>query len=133
ASLILRRATVDVVGMLDPSYFVYTEEVDLCFRISKAGWGVYWVPTSEVLHWGGQSTQQASAEMFIQLYRSKIHFFKLHSGAAAAWAYKLILAAAAIPRILWAPLASLIARVKNDGEPRTYLNYVRLLISLPTL
>ncbi|MEZ4731875.1 MAG: glycosyltransferase family 2 protein [Caldilineaceae bacterium] len=82
ASLLLRRAVLEEVGLFDTDYFMYTEEVDLCHRIRRAGWQIYFVPTSCIIHYGGQSTRQAALTMFMQLYRSKILYFRKHHGAS---------------------------------------------------
>jgi GT2 family glycosyltransferase len=132
ASLMLRRRALEDVGPLDEDYFMYTEEVDLCFRLKRAGWGVHWLPAAKVLHWGGQSTRQLRAEMFIRLYESKVVFFRKNHGPIAVVAYKLVLALAALPRIL---LGWLGRRAAEEGGPRLDLSpdYVRLLKALPGL
>jgi GT2 family glycosyltransferase len=132
ASLMLRRRALEQVGLLDEDYFMYTEEVDLCFRLKRAGWGVYWLPGAKVLHWGGQSTRQLRAEMFIRLYESKVLFFRKHYGPVVVVAYKLVLALAAVPRIL---LGWMGPRAAEGGGPRSDLSpdYVRLLKALPSL
>jgi hypothetical protein len=130
AALLLRRKALDEVGLLDERYFMYTEEVDLCFRLRKAGWGVFWLPYAKVLHWGGQSTRQRRAEMFLRLYESKVIFFRKHHGRAAAFAYKLILALAALPRIVAGRLR---ARAAGSALQDLTSHYLLLLKSLPGL
>src|ERR1041385_437718 len=48
ACLLLRKEVLDQVGFLDEHYFIYSEEVDLCYRIQHTGWRIYWVPQAEV-------------------------------------------------------------------------------------
>ena len=48
ACLLLRREAVEKVGPLDERFFVLTEEMDLCYRLSQASRDLYWVPESEV-------------------------------------------------------------------------------------
>ncbi|MBM2842285.1 MAG: glycosyl transferase family 2 [Anaerolineales bacterium] len=55
------------VGALDEEFFMYTEEVDLCLRLWRAGWTVNWVPGARVVHLGGQSTMQLREDMFLRL------------------------------------------------------------------
>jgi len=122
AALMLRRETLEQVGLLDEDYFMYSEEVDLCHRIKSAGWEIYWVPDAEVVHYGGQSTRQVAREMFLELYRSKVLYFHKRHGLASAWVYKLILALSSLPRILLAPLS---------GNLKLAGNYSQLLLALP--
>jgi GT2 family glycosyltransferase len=133
AALILRRAALEEVGVLDEDYFMYTEEVDLCSRLRKAGWQILWLPNARVLHWGGQSTRQVKAEMFLRLYESKILFFRKHYGPAAALAYKAVLALAAIPRIVLSPMARRTPSLGTADGDEVSPNYLHLLKALPGL
>ncbi|MFO0850937.1 MAG: glycosyltransferase family 2 protein [Gemmataceae bacterium] len=56
ASLMVRRAVFDAVGLLDEGYFLYYEETDFCLRAKRAGWACWYVPASRVVHLVGQST-----------------------------------------------------------------------------
>jgi len=56
ASLMIRREVFADVGLLDEGYFTYFEDVDFCFNARRAGWPVWYVPASRVVHWVGQST-----------------------------------------------------------------------------
>ena len=75
ACLLLRGAALQEVGLLDEGYFVYVEEVDLCYRLKQAGWEVWHVPAARVVHYGGQSTKQVSERMVVELHRSRYRFF----------------------------------------------------------
>ncbi len=99
ACMLLRRETVDQVGPMDEGYFMYSEEIDWCLRIRRAGWQIWWVPQAEIVHLGGQSTRQSRREMFLHLYRGKIRYFRKHHGKFQAGVYKSILAAAALGRL----------------------------------
>lgn len=56
ASLIIRRNVFDAIGMLDEGYFLYFEEADFCLRARNAGWKIWFVPESRVVHLEGAST-----------------------------------------------------------------------------
>jgi hypothetical protein len=133
ACLLLRRAALDQVGFLDEEYFMYSEEVDLCQRLKRAGWSLYWVPEAQVVHYGGQSTQQVAAEMFLQLYQSKLLYFRKHHGRPAAQTYKLILATATLVRLSLSPLAWLERFPQRERHLTLAGQYLRLLKALPEL
>lgn len=122
AALLLRREALTQAGLFDEAYFMYSEEVDLCRRIKAAGWEISWVPAAEVIHYGGQSTRQAERAMFLQLYRSKLIYFRLRHGPASARLYKGVLLLASLPRLLlfFVP-----------GQRRLAGHYAHLLRSLP--
>lgn len=56
ASLMIRREVFDHIGLLDEGYFMYFEEVEFCLRAKRAGWQVWYVPESRVIHLVGQSS-----------------------------------------------------------------------------
>jgi hypothetical protein len=78
AALALRRTALEQVGGFDESFFMYYEEVDLCFRVARKGWQVHYTPVAEVTHLGGASTQQLRAEMTVQFYASLAKFYRRH-------------------------------------------------------
>jgi GT2 family glycosyltransferase len=131
ACLLLRKEALDQVGYLDEDYFMYSEEVDLCHRIQRAGWHLYWVPQAELVHFGGQSTQQVPTEMFLNLYHSKIIYFRKHYGQSAVWIYKLILRIAALSRLMLAPLAIFVQTSHRQRHFTLMDRYWRLILALP--
>lgn len=54
-SFFIRREVLDKVGLIDPKYFLYYEETDLCLRAARQGWKLYYVPDSTVWHRVGQA------------------------------------------------------------------------------
>ncbi len=133
ACLMLRREALKEVGLLDERYYIYSEEVDLCLRLRRAGWRLVWLPGAQVVHYGGQSTRQASAPMFLHLYHSKVLYFRKHRGRLAAGVYKAILFLAALPRVLFGPLTRVASADGTDGRPPLEILYLRLLLALPRM
>lgn len=62
ACLLVRRAAMAQVGVLDDGYFMYFEETDWCRRLAQAGWEGWYVPSAEVVHYGGQSVGPVQAD-----------------------------------------------------------------------
>lgn len=83
--MMVRRETIQEVGLLDPDYFMYCEEIDWCKRIKGVGWEIYCLPTAEIVHFAGQSTCQFAEEMFVALWRSRYRLFRKHY----SWGYRL--------------------------------------------
>lgn len=130
ACLMLPRNALDWIGLLDEDYFIYSEEIDLCYRLQKAGWDLYWVPQAQIIHYGGQSTKQVATDMFLQLYRGKLLFFQKHYGWLPVQLYRLILVAAALPRFLSGSMAWLEPAPKRQQRVALATNYRRLLATL---
>lgn len=131
ACIILRWEALEQVGLLDEDYFIYTEEVDLCYRLRRTGWQVYWAPEAAVIHYGGQSTQQMRGEMFLRLYASKVLYFRKHHGRLKARAYKLILLAASLARLAISPLARLERPSRREEHLALACRYRRLVRAVP--
>ncbi len=84
AALMIRRDVLRQVGGMDESYFMYSEEIDLAYRVKQAGWRNYVLKTAPVIHLGQQSAIQMPARMKVELFRSKKKYFKKYRGAFSA-------------------------------------------------
>jgi GT2 family glycosyltransferase len=84
AALLVRRTAFDAVGGFDDTFFMYDEEVDLCFRLAQAGWPAVFVPGAECVHVGGASTRAVAERMYLEQLRSHLLFLRKHRGRAAA-------------------------------------------------
>lgn len=80
ACMMVRRSTLNEIGLLDEDFFMFSEEIDLCHRAFMAGWKVIHVPTTRVIHIKGGSTG-IIAKRILMLYRSKLQFFAKHYGS----------------------------------------------------
>jgi GT2 family glycosyltransferase len=80
--LVLRRAVLDVVGLLDERFFLYWEDVDWCLRAKRGGWRVVFDPRLTVTHIGGVATGSRGPRHY---YRSMVRFYrKWYGGPVAA-------------------------------------------------
>lgn len=99
-AMIVRRKVIDTVGGQDPRFFVYGEDTDWSMRIARAGWKQYTVGDAVIVHYGGQSTKQASIRMFAQLYKSRCRRTQKHNGLAAGLALRATIASLSLIKIL---------------------------------
>jgi N-acetylglucosaminyl-diphospho-decaprenol L-rhamnosyltransferase len=74
ACFLVRRTAFEGVGGFDESYFMYAEDVDLCWRLGRAGWRVSYAPSAEVTHLQGQSTDRHPYRMIVEHHRSLFRF-----------------------------------------------------------
>jgi GT2 family glycosyltransferase len=95
AALAIRKSAFDAVGGFDPSFFMYYEEVDLSYRLHRAGWETHFAPVTDVTHVGGASTSQQYGAMYAQQMAAALQFSGRHHGPAAvrgtAWALRFAL------------------------------------------
>ncbi len=99
AALAIRREAFERVGGFDEGFFLYQEEVDLCFRLRAAGWETHYAPVATVLHVGGASTGQRAAETFGQFVRSTRRFARLRFSRGSAASVTAVLAAVLAARL----------------------------------
>ena len=91
AALAIRRSAFDSVGGFDQSFFMYFEEVDLCYRLDRAGRQTHFLPDATVTHLGAGSTRRERPTMLLQLYKSLCHFYQLHYSGFHRFQLKLVL------------------------------------------
>ena len=72
--VLLRRAALGDLARFDESYFMYVEDVDLCWRLWQAGWRVGYEPTGRVVHTVGASSELAPYRMILAHHRSLLRF-----------------------------------------------------------
>lgn len=99
ACMLVRRAAIEQIGLMDERYFMYSEETDWCLRLDRAGWELWYLPDARIVHYGGQSTRQARDPMIAALYRSKVRFFRKHYGRLPAALLRLIFVV--VLRVKW--------------------------------
>lgn len=95
AAVWLRRDALDAIGGWDEGYFMYVEDVDLCWRLGRAGWTVAYEPAATVTHVQGVSTASHPYRMVVAHHRSTLRF------AGKRWH--------GVRRLLLAPLVALLA------------------------
>lgn len=76
AFLMMRRRTMEQVGLLDERFFMYCEDEDWCFRAKRAGWKVVYNPRAQVIHNKGSSASKRRARMIVQWHRSIWQFHR---------------------------------------------------------
>lgn len=89
---LIRKSVIDQVGLFDPLFFLYAEEVDLCRRVKNAGWQVHYFPGAHVVHLGGESAKSdgevtASRQIDALSIESNLLYFRKHHGRAGLAAH----------------------------------------------
>lgn len=112
--MLVRREAFEDLGGFDESYFMYGEDVDLCWRAHRAGWSVGYVPAAAVTHHGGVSTRRAPYRMLAAHHRSALRF----AHRSLAGPRKALLPAVALA--LGARLVASVARQAAVGAFRSH-------------
>jgi len=74
AFLLIRKQTIDDIGLLDSSFYVYGEDEDWCWRAKKSGWKIFYNPEATILHLKGASTQKRKFPMIFQWHKAAYLF-----------------------------------------------------------
>lgn len=77
AYCLLRRQALEETGLLDEDFFMYGEDIDLSYRLLKAGWENWYLP-DPILHYKGESTQKSSFRYVHVFYEAMLIFFRKH-------------------------------------------------------
>ena len=91
ACLLVRRRVIDEIGGLDERFFMYSEEVDWCRRARAAGWRIVFVPTAEVVHHEGRSSEQNVVRRGQNFFESRCRYYEKHFGPDVGRALRLCL------------------------------------------
>jgi N-acetylglucosaminyl-diphospho-decaprenol L-rhamnosyltransferase len=118
AMLVRRDAALDVGGF-DDRFFVYSDETDLCKRLSDAGWRILYVPSARAVHHDQMAQDAAGAERrIVEYHRGRDRYLRKHLGAAQAALLRPLLA---LPYLVRA----LSAAVLSNHSPRRYWLHAR--------
>ena len=78
AFMLMRKETLNKVGHLDETFFMYGEDIDLSYRIKLGGYKNYYFPKTKIIHYKGESTKKSSVNYVFVFYKAMIIFAKKH-------------------------------------------------------
>ncbi|MEL6989147.1 MAG: glycosyltransferase, partial [Bacteroidota bacterium] len=87
ACMCLRKSVLDEIGLLDETFFMYGEDIDLSYRVIKAGYKNYYFPDTTIIHYKGESTKKGSLNYVKVFYNAMIIFAKKHFTGGKAGVY----------------------------------------------
>lgn len=121
ADLFIKRSLIEKYGAFDPDFFMYFEETEMQYRLTKAGYSNYILPTPEIVHLEGGSIKKAkkrNVRKMMMIQKSQFLYFKKTTSRLSFILFRIIFLFMRIPFVLF---ASLTKQEKKD--------YLRLLIS----
>lgn len=75
SAMLIRRKALEDTGKLDEGYFMYVEDIDLCYQMHRYGWKVFYYPHAKILHHVGGSTKGRQVKSCIIMQKSILHFY----------------------------------------------------------
>lgn len=111
AFMLIRKEALEKTGLLDESFFMYGEDVDLSHRITKAGYKNYYYPGTRIIHYKGESTRKSSVNYVLVFYNAMIIFARKHFSHKNARIFSLLINMAVYFRAMIAILSRFIQRI----------------------
>lgn len=111
AYMMMRSSALEKSGLLDETFFMYGEDIDLSYRLIKAGFKNYYFPESRIIHYKGESTKKGSVNYVFVFYRAMLIFAKKHFEKSQASLFGLLINSAIYFRAFLAIISRLFGRM----------------------
>jgi len=121
AFMFFRKKVLDEIGYFDETFFMYGEDIDLSYRVLKAGYKNYYLADTTIIHYKGESTKKGSLNYVKVFYQAMIIFARKHFAASRAGFFSFLINMAVVFRALVTVLLNLLSS--------SYLILVDALIS----
>jgi hypothetical protein len=87
----VRRTALNVVGPMDPRYWMYADDLDWCLRFHRSGWRVVFFPEAKAVHFGGGSSENAPVFCYVEMQRADLQYWRKYHGMISYGCYFAIL------------------------------------------
>lgn len=91
AFMLMPKKVLDEIGLLDERFFMYGEDIDLSYRITKAGFKNIYFPKTSIIHFKGESTKKSSANYVFVFYRAMALFAQKHFSSRNAGLFTILI------------------------------------------
>lgn len=116
AFLLLKKKVVDKIGGFDEKFFMYSEEIDFCYRAKKAGFRVWFYPEAKIIHQKGKSSPDGFATAVLGEYQGIQKFYQKYKPGWEQPILKILLKIGAILRIVFFGILKGDTRIKKIYE-----------------
>lgn len=89
ACMVVRRNTINQVGLMDEHQFMFGDEIEWCKRIGDARWDIYYHAKAAIIHYGGESARQAKQACSIEAEKAQMYFYRKYKGRPYAFLFSL--------------------------------------------
>ena len=110
AFMLMRKSVLNKIGLLDETFFMYGEDIDLSWRIKLGGYKNYYFPKTQIIHYKGESTKKSSINYVFVFYNAMVIFAKKHFSKSSAGLFSILINIAIWFRASLAVLQRLIQR-----------------------
>jgi len=128
-SMVLRKEALERIGLFDEGYFMYAEELDLCYRARQEGWEIYPIPNAEVIHYHQQSSLQNIRNTTFHTFKSDFLFFRKFFPHYKVVLLRMMQLCAICLRLMTWAAVYLFSSSKRTFAKERLSGYVKLLLS----
>lgn len=111
AFMFLRKSVLEKIGLLDETFFMYGEDIDLSYRVTQAGYKNYYYPETKIIHYKGESTKKSSINYVFVFYNAMVIFARKHFSDKNARSFSLLINIAIYVRAFAAILSRFFQRI----------------------
>lgn len=119
AFMLLRHEALDKVGLLDESFFMYGEDIDLSYRIVLGGYKNLYVP-ERILHYKGESTKHGDLKYIKAFYGAMLIFYKKYY-PGSGWLMRILIRLAVLLKACWATIFAPLRKKTKAAKHRRLL------------
>jgi len=89
--MMIKKEVLDKVGFFDERFFMYCEDIDLCHRINQTHYRIYYVPTTQIIHYKGESTRKDNLDYVITFNKALYQFFQKYYAQHTAFFFRWLI------------------------------------------
>ena len=112
---LVRVKAIQQVGVMDERFFVYGDDIDWCYRFTKAGWKVLFAPVGQIVHYGGQTTRKEAGRFSLQLHGAVLINVKTHYSFLTFMGCRLLTACYLLMRVPYWLLKAAVRNKESKG------------------
>jgi hypothetical protein len=90
AFMFIRKEALDEAGFLDETFFMYGEDIDLCYRIKNSGWKIIYYGESKITHLKGASSKKQKSKLIYEFYRAMYIYYKKHHASESSFIVNIV-------------------------------------------
>ena len=125
AAVMMPKTVYEAIGGLDGNLFFYNDDIDMCMMLKKKGFQIYYVPTAQLVHYGGLSTRTRKLGSLIEGYRGGLYIAYKHYPKFLYYLYRIVLLVDVLPRLGFHGLASLLNKEQKQYA-HAYLDVLKI-------
>ena len=118
--LVVRKRALQKVGLLDPQFFMYGEDVDWCYRFRQAGESVVFFSDAGAIHYGGASSANAPLRFYLELYRATWQYWRKHYGPLSQLGFLIAFSIHHLLRLLGSAFLFVLAPGQRERTVATF-------------